>query len=105
MRSKTDEIKSIPNYKDLKLDKELTKKVCKDVRKSIEKDKTLTKEQKKDLSKMSLSLEILKSAFSLDDNEINEVKKDIEFFYNNHLIQKKVFRIILKPLSKVLELF
>jgi hypothetical protein len=101
IRLKATEIKNIPNYRDLKLDKELTKKICKDVSKFVDNDKSLTYKQKKELSKTNIVIEIMNHAFDLNETEIEELKKDIMFLFNNNLIKKKLLSSVSKALSKI----
>lgn len=103
IKKMVNDIQNIPSYEQLKLDKELTKNVCKDVLKLLDNDKNLTSLNKKDLSKTSIVSEILKQSFDLTDDELQSVKDDINFMLNNNLIKKKsLIGKSLKILSKIL---
>lgn len=67
----------------------------------MEKDKSLTNKQKKELSKTDIVVEIMNHAFDLNETEIEELKKDIVFLFNNDLIKKKFIGSVSKVLSKI----
>ena len=94
-------IKKVPNYEVLRMDKELIKKICKDVYKTIKSSKTLTKEQKKLISKSEIVCQIFIQVFQLNVEELSNIRKDIEFLLNNSLIKKSWLKKLCQLSSKL----
>lgn len=95
-------LKKVPNYEELKSDKELVKKICKDVYKTIKQSKLLSKEHKKNINKCEIVCDILNKVFNLTSDELSIIRKDIEFLLNNGLIRKSVIKKICQASQKLL---
>ena len=79
-----DKIISIPNYKDLRLDVELTCFVCNLVENG-------TTKKGAGVDKKALVLELMTELFSLNVSEQQQVKSQIEYLFSNKMIKKIPF--------------
>lgn len=92
IKSLSEQIKNIPEFKSLKLNPELTKFLCKSVNQLIDdglKSKAFSKKQLLLINKTTLIIQILKDIFTLTDEELTQVESQIDFLNNNNLVKDK----------------
>jgi hypothetical protein len=79
-------VQQIPNYQNLKNDMELLEYICQMIEEMVKKGNR--KKQNK-IDKQQLVITILQQLFQLNPNEIEIVKKTIEYFVANGIVKKK----------------
>jgi hypothetical protein len=79
-------VQTIPNYQNLKNDMELLEYICQMIEEMVKKGNR--KKQNK-IDKQQLVINILQQLFQLNPNEIDQVKKTIEYFVANGIVKKK----------------
>jgi predicted component of type VI protein secretion system len=80
------DIQSIDNYQtELKFDKEIVERV------SYHVENFLSNKKYKDIDKKQIVIDILTELFKYTDTEIEIIRKDIEYLYNNKIIKRIPF--------------
>jgi len=92
-------VKDISNYSDLKLDQKLTVCIMKEVMLLC---KTIDNDVKSELDKSEIVKKILTEVFNLNDAEILELEKQIEYIIDSGVLNKGVFLKILRCSWKIL---